>query len=425
LELFKNLPKRLAQALLLSLALLFVMASPALAQEPEVDPSGDEKTEFLGPSGGAFRLGPEEGFGLGTAVPDPTALFGPDRTEVVLNGTTRSSTINVSGYYLAKPSENHQVLFEANVDPTFLGGDLSYSWRPRGGDGLLTVNGFLSTARFAPFLEVDPSVELPNFTEPYLQQGGVGLEYTRTLNKRTDLALAINYQNYAFSDELFGGNAYPIDLTGTPLAFGGRSHGDLYTLNFHGVYSSLDDRNLPTSGTKVRLGLEQAFGLGGTSTAYNRLSANVAQFIRVPGFNDREHRLLLNLQAGSIAGTSPQIRSFNLGGPFSVRGYAPGEMASGKAFAQASVEYRHSLTSFKVKESEMELRLAGFFDYASVLGTQYQVRGFPDYLYQKPADGYGYGLGLHLGTKAGLFRLEAAWNDRGSQATYLSVGERF
>jgi outer membrane protein insertion porin family len=100
-------------------------------------------------------------------------------------------------------------------------------------------------------------------------------------------------------------------------------------------------------------------------------------------------------------------------------------MASGTSFLQGSLEYRHHLTNVSIMDNKVDLRAAAFVDYGTLLGTQKQLRGIPEFLWDKPTEGSGYGIGLHLGTEFGLFRLETAWSNRGDQTTYLSVGERF
>ncbi len=402
--------------------------------EPSGEPAGkakgrqqnsSSKGDFLDPAAGSLSLGGEEGFGIGTAIGDPTALYGPDRTEPVLNGTVRSSTINVSSFYSVKPADNQRVLFELNFDPAFVGADISYSIQPKGWDGLFTVNGWMSSARFAPFEESFDKVFLPNYENPYLQQGGLGVEYMTHITKNFDLAAAINYQNYAFSDSLFGGDRFPVDVTNQLLTLNRRNPGEVYSLNLHGIYSTMDDRRLPTEGYKVRFAAEQGVAMGNNSSSYTRLATNLTGMFVTNNNEDYKNNLLLNLQAGTILGTAPNVRSFHMGGAFSVRGYNPGEMASGTSFLQATAEYRHHLTDFTVFDTDIELRGAAFVDYGSVLGTMRNVRGIPEYLYEKPTNGTGYGVGLHFATDYGLFRIETAWNNRGENNIFLAVGERF
>lgn len=405
-------------------------ASTDSSDESEVKRKGRQQTsgskgDFLDPAAGSLSLGGEEGFGIGTAIGDPTALYGPDRTEPVLNGTVRSSTVNVSSFYSIKPAENQRLLFEVNFDPAFVGGDVSYSIQPEGWNGLFTVNGWMSSARFAPFEEAFDKVFLPNYENPYLQQGGLGVEYMTHITENFDLAAALNYQNYAFSDSLFGGDRFPVDITNQLLTLNRRNPGEVYSMNLHGIYSTMDDRRLPTEGFKVRFAAEQGLALGNNSSSYTRLATNLTGMFVTNDNEDYKNNLLLNLQAGTIMGTAPSVRSFHMGGAFSVRGYNPGEMASGTSFVQATAEYRHHLTDFSVLGTDVELRGAAFVDYGSVLGTMRNVRGIPEYLYEKPTDGTGYGVGLHFATDYGLFRLETAWNNRGENNFFLAVGERF
>ncbi len=394
------------------------------AKKPR-EQSSSSKGDFLDPAAGSLSLGGEEGFGLGTAIGDPSALFGPDRTEPVLNGTVRSSTINVSSYYSVKPADNQRLLFEVNFDPAFVGGDLSYSIQPTGWNGLLTVNGWLSSARYAPFEEAFDNVFLPNYENPYLQQGGLGLEYMTHVTDNFDLAAAINYQNYGFSDSLFGGDRYPVDITNQPFAPHRGGTGEVYSLNLHGIYSTMDDRRIPTEGYKVRFAAEQGIAMGNSSSSYTRLATNLTGMFVTNTNENYKNNLLLNLQAGTILGTAPSVRSFHMGGAYSVRGYNPGEMASGTSFIQATAEYRHHFTDFNVFGTDVELRGAAFVDYGSVLGTMRNVRGIPEYLYDKPTNGSGYGVGLHFATDYGLFRIESAWNNRGQNNIFFAVGERF
>ena len=89
-----------------------------------------------------------------------------------------------------------------------------------------------------------------------------------------------------------------------------RDYRDPYTLNLHGRYQTLDDLYAPTEGTLVRFGVTQALDLGSQSTSFTRLSANFAQFIPAPGFNDGDHSVLLNIQAGTVLGRPPQLAGF-------------------------------------------------------------------------------------------------------------------
>lgn len=418
--------------LLCLLILAVALAVPTSAQSEETEPASTQSEkpapdmDYLRPSGGQLGIGGDEGFGLGTAVGDPTALYGPTRTPVVLFGTDRESLIDLTGYYAHKFSEQRRLLIEGHVDPNFLGLDLSYTVRPESWEGALTVNSWVASGSFAPFETPGFPVLLPTSDEPQVQMMGAGVEYVQPFTQDLDVAFGLNYHQYAFSNELLTGDRFRTDINWYPLTVTDDSPTERFvSLRVNGLFSTLNDRNLPTEGTKIRFGLEQAIDLGSSSTSFNRLSANIAQLFEMPGFTDGDHTLLLNLQAGTILGDPPSIRAFHLGGAQSVRGYDPGELASGKSFLQTSVEYRHHLKTFTVFDNEIHARLALFHDYGTVLGTANQLQGIPPALFNKEEHGYGYGAGLQFASEYGLFRLESAWNGRGRNTLYFTVGERF
>lgn len=405
-------------------AFIFVLSFTvsALAQEEPAP----EQSDFLRPSGGQLGIGGDEGFGLGTAVGDPTALYGPTRTPVVLFGTDRESLMDLQGYYIHKFGERKRLLVEGHIDPAFTGVDLSYSFSPQDWEGALTVNSWVSSGRFAPFGVDGFEVFLPPGDDPWLQMFGAGVEYVQPFTDELDVAFGVNYSQYAFSDELLVGDRYRFDNNFAPINVRGIADTEHFTaLRVNGLFSTLNDRDLPTQGTKIRFGAEQAIAIGSSSTSFHRLSANVAHLFSMPGFNDGDHSLLLNLQMGTILGSPPPTRAFHLGGASSVRGYDPGELASGKSFLQGTAEYRHHLKSFNVFDTDVDARLEVFCDYGTSLGTASSLPGMPPQLALKPDNGFGYGTGLLFASKYGLFRVETAWNDQGRNGFYLSVGERF
>lgn len=414
---------------LLTFATLWVTAlsEPQTEKESNAEPKVESKSnDFLGPSGGQLGIGGEQGWGLGTAVGDPTALYGPTRSPITLFGTDRESLIDLQGYYLHKFDEEHRMLVEGHIDPAFTGIDVSYSISPKSWDGAVTMNGWVSTGNFAPYDISGFEVKLAPDREPKVQSLGFGVEYIQPFTEDLDVAFGANYAQYAFADDFLGGSRRPLDRNGFPLTASGVAATERFVgLRINGLYSSFNDRDLPTAGTKIRFGTEQGLAIAEASTSFNRLEANIAHLISMPGFNEGEHTLLLNLQAGTILGSPPPTRAFHLGGAASVRGYEPGELASGKSFLQGTAEYRHHLNTFRIMDDDVTARLAVFYDYASSLGTSDELKGTPPQLQNKLGQGYGYGLGLHLASKYGLFRLESAWNAQGANGFFLSVGERF
>lgn len=412
-----------------SLLLFLLLFSLGLCQEQSVEPEASEPEPSVTEPEGESRVVPplitkKRGFGFGTDV-STTTLVGSDRKEVVLDRVTRTLPNNFTAGYGHSFSDRQRLLVETNLSTVFLGGEISYSYQPEDWNGAFRTNVSFSTSEFSPFYEGMPDVVLPNGDDPYLQRFSTGLEYVHRFHEDFDLAVGFNYQNFGFADSFFGGDRFPADSTGRPLVFGASS-GDLYTLNLHGRYQTLDDLYAPTEGTLVRFGVTQGLDLGNQSTSYTRLSANVAQFIPAPGFNDGDHSVLLNLQAGTVLGRPPQIAGFHLGGASSVRGFSQGAMASGTSFFQATAEYRHFLTEVDLFGLvKGDLRAVGFVDYGSVLGTQNDLAGIPPVLDGRPTDAFGYGLGLQLARKDRLYRIEGGWTGEGTSNVFFVVGERF
>lgn len=400
--------------------------APPVPSETETETTEEFKpARFLYPSGGQLTVG-GNGFGVGSQLADPSALKGTHRTPIVLAGSDRNSTLNLTAYYANWFSERQRFLAEVNVDPYFLGADIGYSVQPSGWDGVLSANFTMSSGRAAPFEGGYRNIDIrPGIEDAWLYQLSGGLEYTRSFTEHLDLATAISYQRVQIADEQFGGRITPYDTLGGQLTGSPSGTDHFLYLSTHGVYSTLNDRDLPTEGTKIRFGLEHAAALGSGNSPFTRFSANIAQLISVPGPGEGASSLLLNLQGGTMGGNVPAWGGFNLGGVNSVRGYFSGELATTKSFLQASAEYRAHLTTFQAFGMTHHLRGVLFADWATDFDASSQILGQPGLSRQKNGHGAGYGLGLHLAGDAGLFRLETGWNDRGRNSVWLTVGDRF
>lgn len=416
-----------------SLLLLLVVVAVAQETESQPDPTESETespeefkpARFLFPSGGQLTVG-GSGFGVGSQLADPSALKGTHRTPIVLAGSERNSTLNLTGYYAKWFGERQRFLTEVNVDPYFLGADIGYSIQPKGWDGVLSANFTMSSGLAAPFQGGHRQIDIrPGTEDAWLYQLSGGLEYVRSFTDELDLATAVSYQRVQIADDQFGGRITPYDTLGGQLTGSPSGTDHFLYLSTHGIYSTLDDRNLPTKGTKIRFGLEQAAALANGNSPFTRFSANIAQLIDVPGPGDGDSSLLLNVQGGTMAGTVPAWAGFNLGGVNSVRGYFSGELATAKSFLQATAEYRAHLTTFEAFGMTHHLRGVVFADWATDFDSSSQVLGQPGLRRRKNGHGAGYGLGLHLAGDAGLFRLETGWNDRGRNSVWLTVGDRF
>ena len=399
--------------------------APVTAQTETVTGEAETK-DFLRPNGGRFGLGGAEGFGLGTALSDPSSFLGPERVPAVLLGTSRVSTFDIQGYYARNFNDNLRFVLEASGDTDSVDYDGSFILTPDDWNGAFAINLWGASGRFSAFNSDAGQAFLPGGNEPFLQEFGGGVEYVHQFSEKLDIAFGVNYAQYGFSDNLFSGTRFPVDENGFPITASGLGSTERFLgPRISGSFSDLNNRDAPTQGTKIRFAAEQGIGIGDVSTSYSRFATNIAHLIDAPGFNDGEHSFLLNIQTGVIFGDPPLIRAFHLGGPNSVRGYSPGELASGDAFFQSSIEYRHHLFSFNALGVDVDTRFESFVDYATNLGTTDNVPGLPPQLLEKENNGSSFGLGLGFGTDFGLFRIGGAQTNQGDVNFFFSAGERF
>lgn len=401
-----------------SVVLLASLLGPALA-EPDVptDPPADSgRADSDRYSAGRVRLGGEQGFGLGSATPDPTALEGPTRLGTVLLNSMTYSNISISAHYLG-PS----FLFEVQGGLDNLGGDASYSFNEN-----VTVNLFGETGRIPAFEGGPFRVRLANGESPYFRRWGGGVEYADRSSEEFSYAAALNFQTYDVGRNPFGPVVQPpVDQLGNPLTFSPTGTDELLTLNFVGQYNDLDQLQNPTVGTRVRFNLGQAVPVGDSQITSTVGAVNLAHLIPAPGPGEGASYVLLNFQGGFQTGDVAPYRAFQLGGANSNRGYALGELGASASFLQGTVEYRGSLTNFEVFGTEFDMKGVLFVDYATDLGTSNDVFGTPGPVRRKDGDGLGYGAGLYFFGDVGLLRLDLGFNESGNTQFFFTLGDRF
>lgn len=366
-------------------------------------------------------------FGFGRTLPNNTALKGRTREPVVQPLQTYQSSFPIIGFIGYRLAENQRIVFEGRGDTRSLGGDLSYSIAPLDSQGIYSVNIQTQRGRSTVFDEGERTVDLPNDDDAWVHRYGGGVEYAQLLDN-INLAVAINYERISIRDAMFSSQVFSRDELGNRMSVSGEGQDDLVTLNLAGLYSIVNDEAYPTSGTRIRVGVEQAIPIGDGSIVYTRIAGNVSQFIPLNIFKNSQSSdtLVLNVQAGTYLGDVPPYDSFSLGGGESIRGYSDGQISSGRSFIQGTVEYRSPVfLSFDVFQQTIDTRGIVFLDYGTDLGSQYSVIGRPGVVRDKPGWGIGYGFGLHIQSPIGLFRLESGWGNRGDYAFVVKVGDRF
>ena len=282
-----------------------------------------------------------------------------------------------------------------------------------------------------------------------LQRVGGGFSLARPLNggdpyKKVPwrLLVGINAQKVEAID--YAGNSRPYGVlidnysnSQAPnnevicVAFKCAAENNLFSLRTAATYNTLNDSRNPTSGDFLSLGTEQYLSIGEYSPTFNRAKTSYSHFFPVnwiklfKGCRPKTGEKLncsqavgVQVKAGAIVGDLPPYEAFCLGGSSSVRGWNNCDLAVGRNYGEASVEYRFPVWRL--------ISAAFFIDGASAFGSQSNVPGKPGKLLGKNGSGFSPGAGLIVNTPVGPLRLEGAKRDfAGDWRFNLGVGWKF
>lgn len=308
-----------------------------------------------------------------------------------------------------------ELLFDASfTDPWIAGTDrLSY-----------TVNAFNRLTRPFVFDNGPIEVDLPNGDDPRVNRLGGGVTFTKPLSPFSDpvsrgwtVSAGLQYQRVSVRDADL--DISPVDELGNPLSFSGSGQDDLFLLQLAAIQDLRNDPLAPTSGSYLRLSMDQSAPIGSGSIFLNRLRASYSYYIPVDitSFTDGPETIALNIQGGNAFGDLPPYEAFSLGGTTSVRGYEEGGLAAARRFIQATAEYRFPI--FNIISGAL------FVDAATSFGSQEEVFGQPGVVRDKPGSGFGYGLGVRVTTPLGPVRVDYGFNNEGDSRLHFGIGERF
>ncbi len=318
-----------------------------------------------------------------------------------------------------------ELLFDASFTDPWIGGDPHRT--------AYTVNGFRRRSISLVYDGGDrPTIRTDNGNNsPRIVRTGGAITFSRPLADnpytRPDWRLSAGLQYQHIRVENADGDLAPrsTEADGNQkLAFNRNGVDDLVILKFS---ASQDNRNnplLPTSGSLLRLGMDQAVPTnagGGENIIYNRLRGSYSFYIPVQiinfDFTQGPQAFAFNVQSGTVLGDFPPYEAFVMGGSNSVRGYGEGNLASGRSYFQATAEYRFPIISF--------FRGAVFVDYGSDLGSGDAVRGRPSKIRNLPGSGVGYGIGVRVDSPLGPLRLDYAFDRDGEARVHFGIGEKF
>ncbi|MFL0789297.1 MAG: BamA/TamA family outer membrane protein [Prochlorococcus sp.] len=215
------------------------------------------------------------------------------------------------------------------------------------------------------------------------------------------------------------------------IAYDCADENNLLSVRAAATYNTLNDPRNPTSGNFFSFGTEQFVSVGEHSPTFNRLRASYTQFFPVnwlkfakgcrpkPGEKANCPQAIgVQLKAGTVLGQLPPYEAFCLGGPNSVRGWYDCDLAVGRSFGEATIEYRFPIISIFAGEL--------FIDAGTDFNSQENVPGNPGELLKKPGSGISVGTGVIITTPVGPLRLEVASQDfTGDWRFNLGVGWKF
>jgi outer membrane protein insertion porin family len=328
-----------------------------------------------------------------------------------------------------------ELLFDVNfTDPWIAGDPFRTSY---------TVNGFRRQTTSLVYDTDQASIRTLNCDgilsdactdNPRVVRTGLGVTFVRPLADdvftKPDWLVSAGfvYQHVQITNS--NGNISPLSapLNGYPsqyLAFSPSGIDDLVILS---LGASQDFRNnplQPTSGSLLRLGMEQSAPLGSGNILFNRIRGSYSYYIPLSfldfGFIEddqpRPQTLAFNFQAGTVLGDLPPYEAFVVGGSNSVRGYAEGEVGSGRSFFQATAEYRFPIIS--------AVGGAFFVDFGTLLSSDGAVPGTPSRILGLPGNGTGYGLGVRIQSPVGPIRVDFGFKATGGSRLSFGIGERF
>lgn len=360
------------------------------------------------------------------------AFGGGASTTAGLFGTISYQEQNLGGNRQTLAAEvqvgERELLFDLSFTDPWIGGD---PYRTA-----YTANLFRRRSISLVFDGDNSSIRTFNgFNSPRVVRTGLGVTFARPLAKdiftRPDwrLSLGLSYQNVRVENADGDLAPFSIPLNGFPpqqLAFNRSGVDDYLTLSFGASQDLRNNASQTTSGSLLRLGVEQGIPLNGSGNIlFNRLRGNYSYYIPIDwldfGFIEegqpKPQTIAFNVQAGTVLGDLAPYEGFILGGSNSVRGYPEGEVGSGRSFFQATAEYRFPVLS--------SVGLVLFFDYGSNLGSQDAVIGFPGIIRGLPGWGYGYGAGVRIQSPVGPLRIDYGFNQEGDSRVHFGIGERF
>ena len=259
---------------------------------------------------------------------------------------------------------------------------------------------------------------------PWSVLAGLNLQNVRPINFSGDT------RPYGIPNDRFRDGEIPDDEI-ICVAFNCANENNLASVRLAASYNTLNDARNPTSGNFFSVSTEQYVSVGENSPTFNRVRGTYTHFVPVrwlklfKGCRPKEgepencpQALAFQFKAGTVLGQLPPYEAFCLGGSNSVRGWFDCDLAVGRSYGEATIEYRFPLISIFAGEV--------FIDAGTDFGSQANVPGKPGELLDKPGSGVSPGVGVIITTPVGPLRLEVASQNFTEEYRFnLGVGWKF
>lgn len=344
---------------------------------------------------------------LVSLVPGGTILF-EDRN---LGGIGRSLSASVSAQNFLFPSDDLSFRVEYKAP---------YVWGSNDPNkAALTVSAF--NARKISGVYSSPSEEVPPV---WVDRMGAKLAISESYSRNSKGSLGLVLEQISTRDEAgqlcthglrqTGMGTYAADGPPTTLSDSGVDR--LLFLQGNLTRDATYFVNGSPVGARDIVTVEQSL-LGSGMPMYNRHTAAATRFIKLrdppAGSKAPPPVLVLHARAGNCIGDMASYDYFLLGGPYSVRGYNVGELATCRSFLETAAELRLPVFGRQAY---------AFYETGSDLGSSKNCRGNPSQYYSRPGSGSSYGGGVKLGAVRFEYAVDG---NAGKGCWFFRFGERF
>lgn len=184
----------------------------------------------------------------------------------------------------------------------------------------------------------------------------------------------------------FLGNGIPITERAKQL------EGGLFaTISPSLVYDTRDSALFARKGTYAMVRFDQAVGLTDLENSFGKLSGTLKQYIPVA----KKSTFILAAKAGGkVWGEMPEVYSFRLGGPYTIRGFNISGVGTGNGYMMATGELQTPLFFLdRIKSAKFlnNVKAAFFVDAGKVFGES-----ITDKIYDRPLSAITAGAGLRV-----------------------------